>query len=262
MTTTTGIRHEQKIYKSIGTDSLYLHLFYPADYPMKKNYPVLIFCHGGAWHKGKPDWFFKACKRYAARGLLTISVQYRLVDNDRTTPLDCIADVKSAIRWIRQHACELLANPEKIATAGFSAGAHLISCSAMIDRYNDPHDDLSISAVPDALILYSAALNNAIDPWFKKLLGNSVEIKQCSPYHNIKPHLPPFLILHGTEDEIVPVSSIEEFAGNMKRAGNWCDLFLFENKGHYFMEKYDEDREESYKITDRFLASLDYITIY
>lgn len=132
----------------------------------------------------------------------------------------------------------------------------------MIDRYNDPHDDLSISAVPDALILYSAALNNAIDPWFKKLLGNSVEIKQCSPYHNIKPHLPPFLILHGTEDEIVPVSSIEEFAGNMKRAGNWCDLFLFENKGHYFMEKYDEDREESYKITDRFLASLDYITIY
>jgi len=62
-------------------------------------------------------------------------------------------DAKSAMRFIRKHADEFQIDPDKIIASGGSAGGHLAAATALIDGYNDPSDDLSISSKPSALVL-------------------------------------------------------------------------------------------------------------
>lgn len=74
-----------------------------------------MFLHGGGWNVGSPEWAYSQARRYAAKGLTAIAVQYRLSDFKAITPLDAMADTRDAIRWIRAHANELRVDPRKVA---------------------------------------------------------------------------------------------------------------------------------------------------
>ncbi len=58
------------------------------------------------------------------------------------------------MRYLRGHAAELGIDPQKIAIEGESAGAHIAACTGTLETYDDPKDDLSVSCVPNALLLY------------------------------------------------------------------------------------------------------------
>ncbi len=233
------VMYEQKIYKQVDTIALTAHIFYLPSTLKKSGNTGLAFFHGGGWSGGKPEEFFNACRRYAAMGMVAVSFQYRLVKGDaldpnkKTTPIDCIIDARSALRWLREHADAYHIASDKIVAGGQSVGAHLVLSTAMIDAYNAPTDNMVISPVPNALILWSGTVNT-IEAWADLQLGNQREkIWSISPFHNIKKGMPPVIAFHGLDDDMVLFYTVSLFVNQMKAAGNYVELHEFEGRKHY-----------------------------
>jgi acetyl esterase len=221
-----------EIYKSDNNHSLNAYIYTPADISESEQRPAILFFHGGGWFEGNPDGFKRNCRKFACRGLVSISFEYRLSNFNDINPIHCIMDAKSAVRWVRENALRLKIDPNKIVIAGQSAGGHLALCTALIDGFNDLSDDLNISCVPNAVICYSACFDTQEDSWFDSLIPERVDINETSPYYNIRSGLPPVLIFHGTADDIVPYQQAVDFYNGMVENGNYCVLHTFESSGH------------------------------
>ncbi|MBK7711775.1 MAG: alpha/beta hydrolase fold domain-containing protein [Bacteroidales bacterium] len=186
------ITHIREIYKSVDTFRLKADIFYSNQSLTKENNTAIVFFHGGGWAFGTPDEFFTTCERYAKMGIVTFSIEYRLsVENGVTphktiSPIECVIDAKSAIRWVRENARKFHIDSPKIIAAGQSAGGHLALCTAMIHNYNEISDNMAISCRPDAILLFSSCIN-AVEGWCDRLLADRRDkIWSISPAHNIK----------------------------------------------------------------------------
>ncbi|MFW2377147.1 MAG: alpha/beta hydrolase fold domain-containing protein, partial [Cellulophaga baltica] len=109
------------VYKIIEGDTLKLTLFYPENVHQKKKFPAIVFYFGGGWSGGTTTQFEDQAKYFAARGMVTVLVDYRVQSRHKTTPFDAVRDAKSAIRYLRSKAKKLHINPKKIVASGGSA---------------------------------------------------------------------------------------------------------------------------------------------
>ena len=75
-----------RTYKAVAGTELKLHMFRPSGSATAR--PAMIVLHGGGWNAGSPEWTYERARRYAARGMVAIGVQYRLSDFKTITPLD------------------------------------------------------------------------------------------------------------------------------------------------------------------------------
>ncbi|HKJ80322.1 MAG TPA: alpha/beta hydrolase fold domain-containing protein, partial [Prolixibacteraceae bacterium] len=228
---TENIEPNQKLlYKSINGDSLYLHLFKPN--ASKEPTAAIVFFFGGGWTGGSPRQFYQQSQYLASRGILSISAEYRTKGKHGTTPFDCVEDGKSAIRWVRQHAKELNIDPNKIVASGGSAGGHVALCTAIIDGYENPDENLAVSSLPNAVVGYNPVFDTTDKGYgSEKVRGRETEISPC---HQVKANLPPMLNFHGKKDATVPIENAERFTQLMKEAGNKCQLITIENVDHGF----------------------------
>jgi dipeptidyl aminopeptidase/acylaminoacyl peptidase len=129
--------------------------------------------------------------------------------------------------------------------------------TALLDSISEETDNLDISPVPNALLLFSSNVNT-LEPWIDMLLGDrSDEIWSISPYHNLKSSMPPAIAFHGKEDNQVLPYIVRMFQTRMDELGNYYDLHWYPGRKHYLgegNEKYaryfDEDILE---LTDAFL---------
>jgi acetyl esterase len=245
-----------KVYKETDDGELLAHIFFPPDHQKTGASPVLLFFHGGGWSEGQPENGYPLCQHWASRGMVCISFAYRLAGTGGTTPIECITDAKSAVRWVRSQADELGVDPGKVVASGGSAGGHLAVSTAVLEGFEEGDEDWSISSSPDAVIAWSAAVNVAEENWFKTLLGERGDVRAYSPAHHVRPGLPPMALLHGTADETVPFRTVEEFAADMREAGNRCDLHAYEGAGHLF---HVEHRAEMLGVMEEFFVSLGYL---
>ena len=200
-------------YKQVDGKDLNMSVFLPEDYVSGASFPVIVIFHGGSWRKGEASWHYPDCAYWAGRGMVAVSVDYRLSDRDGVkVPIECVKDAKSAIRYLRANADKLKIDPGRVVAAGGSAGAQLAAATAMFEapETNDGVYDPSISAVPDAVILYN--------PWFRTTAD-------MSPPNFVRSGLPPFIIFHGDQDP-TPVADILSFHEAMKDAGNDTGLYV------------------------------------
>ena len=163
------------VYKHAAQGDLKLFCFPPVGAKSGEALPVALWIHGGGWAGGNCDSFFPMARYTAARGAASFVVEYRLVKPGVTTVADCVADCKSAVRYLRSHAVELGIDPHRIAVLGESAGGHLAACVGTLDGVNDPADDFAVSARPDALVLYNP-LTDFTQSNFLKLFTNGVPV--------------------------------------------------------------------------------------
>jgi acetyl esterase len=261
--------HNKEVYKSVDTFKLGIDIFYTGQTFEKENNTAIVFFHGGGWAYGTPDEFFTTCERYARMGIVTFSVDYRLsIENGiipakTISPIECVMDAKSAMRWVRENAERLHIDRNKIIAAGQSAGGHLALCTAMIADYNEKSDNLSTSCSPNAVLLFSACVN-AVEGWCDRLLGDRrSKIWSISPTHNIRKGLPPMIEFHGTDDEQVPKWTVQFFQSSMEKEGNYFEQHMYEGRKHYlgdgnpqFSRYYDED---ILKVTDEFLRKYKFL---
>ena len=118
------IPDEQKTYKKVGKVELQLHIFNPKGHKASDQRPAIVFFFGGGWSGGTPSQFYPQCEYLAKRGMVAISAEYRVKSRNGTSPLECVKDGNSAVRWVRSHAEELGIDPSKLAAGGGSAGGH------------------------------------------------------------------------------------------------------------------------------------------
>lgn len=202
--------------------------------------PAAVFIHGGGWAGGDAKLFAPHARYYAARGLVGISVGYRLAKEGGTgvTPFDCVADVKSAIRYLRAHAAELGIDPHRIAVLGDSAGGHLAAATALLPGLDAPDDDMTVSPRPDVLVLYNPVIDTTPpDGWNLKVWGAAVAARaaELSPLDHVGPGAPPTLVIHGTADTVVPLACSERFVAALRAAGNRARLEKLADAGHAFI---------------------------
>lgn len=242
------------VYKTAGDVELRLHVFEPVDREPGKPLPAIVFFFGGGWVGGSPKQFYPHCQYLATRGMVAMAAEYRVRSRHGTTPFECVADGKSAVRWIRANAKKLGVDPERIAAGGGSAGGHVAASTGTIEGHDEPGEDTTISSVPDALVLFNPVIDTTEKGYgASKLPGRETEI---SPAHHVRKGIPPTIIFHGTTDKTVPFENVERFTRLMKEADNECTLVPFEGKGHGFFN-YGRDAEafrETVRAADRFLA--------
>ncbi|UCE07650.1 MAG: alpha/beta hydrolase, partial [bacterium] len=208
---------------------------------------------------GKPEWEYKICKYFSTLDMVAITIEYRLANRFLgITPVECIKDAKSAIRWVRKHSTELSIDPNKIVAAGFSAGGHLAACTAILEGFNEKNEEQNISSIPNALILWSACVNPVEkDSWFEKILKNQATMEECSPFHNIRSNLPPTILFHGDLDGTVPILTVKEFTEKMKKFGNRCELNIYQGQVH---RPWGKNWKDVYNKMENFIKSLGFIS--
>jgi acetyl esterase/lipase len=249
---------QEVLYKEIGTQKLFLEVHSPATMVSGIRYPAMVFFFGGGWNGGNRQHFINHAKYFAQRGLVCFLVDYRTKNNSQTTPFESVKDAKSAIRFIRKNAEKFNIDPTKIIASGGSAGGHLAAATALIEDYNETTDDLSVSSIPNALVLYNPVIDNGPGGYgFERI---SDEYKKFSPLHNIQKDAPPTIFFLGTQDALIPTETAEYYAKVMEKVGSRCDLKLYGGQIHGFFNYQNlEYYKQTVLETDKFLQSLDYI---
>ncbi len=198
-----------------------------ADLPRDGKAPVLLQVPGGAWAIGmrKPQGY-PLLSHMADRGWVCVSIDYRV--SPRHTWPDHIVDVKRALAWIKEHIAEYGGDPDFVAITGGSAGGHLSSLAALTP--NDPQwqpgfedvDTSVVAAVPiygryDWLSAQGSGRKEFI-AFLQKFVvkkpfaENRQTYVDASSIKRLSPHAPPFFILHGEDDSIIPVREGRDFA--------------------------------------------------
>jgi acetyl esterase/lipase len=246
-------------FKTIDGIELNAHIFNPVDLDTGDERSVLVYFHGGGWTENDASEGYELCDYFASFGMVAISFDYRLAGEGSITPVECIIDAKSAVRWTRDNADELHINPDQIVASGVSAGGHLAACTGILSGFNEANEDTNISAVPDAMVLFSAVVNAADNFGFVILLPDGTDPENYSPYHHIRGGLPPTILFHGTSDTIIaPYSEVQAFTEEMVNMGNQCALYSFDG-GHAFHLENEADYDEALDIMHDFFVSLGYI---
>ena len=250
---------KQIVFKQFDKDPLELNVFLPEGWSAADKRPAIVFFFGGGWTGGSPTQFYAHSRYFASRGMVAISAQYRTKSSHGTSPFECIADGKSAVRWIRRHAGELGVDANRVAAGGGSAGGHVAASAGILDGLDEAGEDPAIRSAPNALVLFNPVVDTTEKGYGAEKLGSRTV--DASPAHHVRSGLPPTIIFHGTADTTVPYENVERFAVAMKRAGNRCELVPFAGRPHGFFN-YSRSRV-SYTGTvwhaDRFLASLGYL---
>jgi len=154
---------------------------------------------------------------------------------------------------------------ERIAAYGESAGGHLAATTAITGE-NPSKEDLN--GVPNALVLYSPALNAQKNERFQKLVKSGQDVVSILPEEHIRRGMPPTIILTGELDTLIPPVALIEFCDKMKRAHNRCELQIYPGVGHMLQapgetgkggETTARARYDALLKLDQFLASLGYL---
>lgn len=201
------------------------------DLPDDAKAPVLLQVHGGAWIVGnKEQQGMPLLAHMAEHGWIGVSINYRL--SPRATWPDHIVDVKRALAWVKAHIAGYGGDPDFVCITGGSAGGHLSSLAAL--TANEP---LFQPGFEDADTSVAAAVPfYGVYDWINRdgtgrndmedLLGlivlkttrrESPEIwEQASTMSWVGPDAPPFFVIHGTNDSLVPVEQARSFVSMLR----------------------------------------------
>lgn len=260
-----------EVYRSVDGVDLKAWVFEPTGHRADDMRPAIVFFFGGGWNGGSPGQFGPQASYLAERGMVAIAVDYRVRSRQGTLANVAVSDAKAAIRWVRTHAGRLGVDPNQIAAAGGSAGGHLAAATATLPGHDVAGAEADVSSSPNALVLFNPVLITA--PLAGQMEGQAeklenlrrrlgAEPESMSPYHHVRPELPPTLILHGENDKTVPYQQAELFAEAMIAAGNRCDLVGYPNQGHGFFNAHRRDNSaypDTVRRMDDFLVSLGWL---
>jgi acetyl esterase/lipase len=238
-------------YVTNGHERQKLDLFIPpgATNPL----PLIIWVHGGAWLGGSKDQC--PALSYLPKGYAVASINYRLSQH-AIFPAQ-IEDCKAAVRWLRANAKEYNLDPNRFAAWGASAGGHLVALlgTAGDAKKFDVGANLDVSSRVQAVVDFfgptdltrmaqdalpgSRIDHDAPDAPEAKLIGGPVQEHKekaatANPITYVAKDNPPFLIMHGNKDELVPYQQSELLRDALQKAGVPVTFKIIEGAGHGF----------------------------
>jgi acetyl esterase/lipase len=266
-----------------GVRPLELDLYLPAE--TSTPVPATVFLHGGGWRLGSrhsagpafagadPSPFV----RLARRGIAVASVDYRLSGEARWPAQ--LHDAKAAVRWLRLRAGELGLDGDRIAAWGDSAGGHLAALLGLTGTGAagaDLEGEVGVLGPPSAVSavvawypptdLPALAGDLGADPWAAdsreaQLVGAPLPAvpelaAQASPASHVRPDAPPFLLLHGRNDHLVPCAQSERFRRLLATAGTEVEFDVYDGADHMWLgspDAADRALERTIDFLDRHL---------
>ncbi|MDZ7962815.1 MAG: alpha/beta hydrolase [Aulosira sp. DedQUE10] len=253
------IRHKTEIvFANPAGVPLKMEVYQP---PKVGKYPVLVVIYGGAWKTGNPHANYEFNQYMAERGYTVFAIDYRHAPKYQfPAQLD---DVRTALNFIRQHAAEYEADPEKIILLGRSSGAHLAMLAAyqlnaptirgvvsyygpvnLTEGYNTPPrpDPLNIQAI------------------LKTFIGGSPQefpqqYQIASPINYITRRLPPTLLVYGSRDHVVKARFGRQMYESLNKAGETAVFLEIPWAEHAFDAVFNGvSNQLALYYTERFLA--------
>lgn len=242
------------VYKKVGDRRLRLNVFEPDGWKATDRRACFLSIHGGGWVGMSPRRQYPFAAHFARLGMVGICVEYRLAKSaPDVTVFDCVRDSRSAMRYVRAHAAELGVDPQKIVVNGGSAGGHLAASTALFDGIDQPGEDISVSAMPNAVVLFFPVIDTSQEGYGNRLIGD--RWREISPLARVRPGLPPTILFHGTGDTVTPFKGAQAFHDAMLKAGNRCELVVKEGAGHGYLMHDRTCYDETLRKTEAFLAS-------
>ncbi len=232
-------------YGTIDNVNLKMDIYYLQK--TEKSRPAVIYIHGGGWYSGDKSGGAgqSDIPELVAHGYLVAAVNYRLAPRHKFPAQ--IEDVKCAIRFLRNNADTYGINPLSIGVFGDSAGGHLAALAGVTDMgsgfgisggYQEQTD--RVQAVVD---MYGPADLSLIcqqdqTPHMEHVFGTadpkSSIIKQASPITHVSSDDPPFLIIHGDQDNEVLLEQSKIMYERLVTAGVPTTMITVNNCGHRF----------------------------
>lgn len=207
-------------------------------------FPLLVWIHGGGWEAGDKNGFGPFATQLA-RGYAVATINYRF-SKHAAFPAQ-IHDAKAAVRYLRANAKKYNIDAEKIGVGGSSAGGHLaalLGTSAGVkDLEGDPAAKPNASRVQAVFDLFGPTDLAKLSPPgapenpVTRLLGGDTGAKKLlaelgTPQKHIAKDNPPFLIMHGDSDKLVPIQQSEELHAALKTAGVQSEFVVVKGAGH------------------------------
>jgi acetyl esterase/lipase len=234
--------------------------------------PVLLQIHGGAWTEkmgSKNEQGIPLMTHMAKRDWICIASSYRL--SPKATFPEHIIDCKEALVWIKEHIAEYGGDPEFIVVTGGSAGGHLSSLMAL--TANDPDfqpgfedKDTTLQGAVPFYGVYDFTNENDLQKhdgqrsFFESsimklsLEGHSEEYEQASPLFRIHDQAPPFLVIHGDKDTLVPVEEGRLFSEKLQETSSNPVAYAEISGGQHAFDVFPSIRSEHVKLgVERFL---------
>lgn len=227
-------------YREIGGESLDAYVFSPETRSEDAHTSTVLLFHGGGWSVGTPEWTFNAARRFAEHGMVAIPIEYRLSRGD-VTPVDALDDVCAAFRWVYENAGELGVDRSRIAGYGVSAGGHLVASTVTVGCGSD---EISKRSAPDALLLWSPALDMARDGWFERKLQGRSTASALSPVEHVNAETPPTSIVQGDRDTLTPLAGARAFCRELTSHGTPCELNVYEGVGHLLTRNLEQQERD------------------
>jgi acetyl esterase/lipase len=225
-----------------GTQDLHADLAYPKN--VSAPMPAIIHIHGGGWMGG--DARDRRLVLWARQGYFAASIEYRL-SNVAKWPAQ-IQDCKCAVRWLRANAAKYNVDPNRIGVIGESAGGHLVDClgtMARVKAYEGDGGYPGVSSAVQAVVdfygptdfitpeIYSDEARQVTLGLFGVPRDQDAALwKSGSPVFAVAAGDPPFLLVHGDADELVPLAQSQVFADALARAGVPHQLLIVKNGVH------------------------------
>jgi acetyl esterase/lipase len=193
--------------------------------------PAVLWVHGNGWSAGHRCDDAGICQFFAHHGFFAVTMDYRL-SQQATFPAQ-IHDVKAAIRWVRANASTYAIDPQHIGIAGFSAGGMLAALAGLSgDKpelegtsgspgYSSRVQAVAIGAAPaDFLDYTSGEVYDFLTHFFDGTQTERADRwRLASPIYHVHRGAPPFLIAHGTDDELVPFAQAARLAQALQAIG-------------------------------------------
>ncbi|MFI5507691.1 alpha/beta hydrolase fold domain-containing protein [Mycobacterium sp. NPDC051804] len=213
--------------------------------------PVVVFVPGGGWiHGSRRMQGYALMAHLASQGWVCLSIDYRVAPHSRWPAH--LTDVKTAVAWAREHAHEFGGDQNFVAVAGCSAGAHLAALTGL--TANDALMQSELPVDSDTAVDAVVALYGRYD-WedrstperlrFMDFLERVVVartaarypevFRQASPIAQVHRGAPPFFVIHGTADWIIPVDQAQSFVERLRAVSDSSVCYLeLPGAGHGF----------------------------
>ncbi len=204
-------------------------------------FPAIMYVYGGAWFAGDVHQFGPSAIHMAAKGFVGATIEHRVLPEFRfPAPVE---DSKAAVRWLRANATTYRIDPDRIGVAGNSSGGHLaamVGTTSHIAELEGNGDNPGFSSRVQAVAAFAGVFNlralpvhEPVESFLGATYAENPDLwALASPITHVGGGSPPFLLLHGTNDLLIPYQQSVDMMNALMAAGVSAELFTAQGAGH------------------------------
>lgn len=193
----------------------------------KEAAPVVVFLYGGSWRHGTRGQYRFVGQQLARQGVLAIVADYRTFP--RSTFPGFVEDAAGAVAWARAHAADFGGDPKRLFVAGHSAGAQIAALLGTDARYLAPY---GITPRDLAGVIGLSGPYDFDITGYEDVFGPETQWPLAQPVNFVDGDEPPFLLVHGTDDDVVEAKDSQELADKLNAVGVKATLVWLPEAGH------------------------------